>query len=85
MQIIKIKYLQRLPRTFLDAQELIQELVPTAELHTIMMSDPVGDWINIDDDCDLESMYRVANIAEQKIIKVQAEFIPVITQRVKAP
>ena len=76
-QIIKIKYLQKLPLTFLEAKEMIQEIVPTAELCSLIVSDPTGDWIQLEDDIDLESMYKVSKIAEQKIIKIQAEFVPI--------
>ena len=76
-QIIKIKYLQRLPLTFLEAKEMIQEIMPTAELNSLIVSDPTGDWIQLEDDVDLESMYKVSMIAEQKIIKIQAEFVPI--------
>ena len=41
------------------------------------MGDPCGDWVNIEDDADLESMYKLSTIAEQKIIKIQAEFEPI--------
>ena len=76
-QIVKIKYLQSLPLTFLEAKEMIQEIVPTAELSSLIVSDPTGDWIQLEDDFDLESMYKVSMIAEQKIIKIQAEFVPI--------
>ena len=69
-QIIKIKYLQKIPQTFLEAKEMIQEIIPTAELSSLMMGDPTGDWIQIEDDFELESMYKVSLIAEQKIIKI---------------
>ena len=63
-QIIKIKYLQKLPLTFLEAKEMIQEIVPTAELCSLIVSDPTGDWIQLEDDIDLESMYKMSKIAE---------------------
>ena len=56
---------------------MVQEVVPTAKLTGMMMSDPTGDWIHIEESSDLECMYRVARLAEQKIIKIQAEFEPV--------
>ena len=43
---------------------MIQEILPSSTLNGIMMGDPCGDWVNIENDLDLESMYRVSEIAE---------------------
>ena len=73
-RILKIKYLHLLPQTYEEAILMVQDLLPATKLNGIMMGDPCGDWVNIENDLDLESMYRVSELAEQKIIKIQAEF-----------
>ena len=73
-RVFKVKYLNTLPDSFVKLCTLAQTLLPQGNLTSLMVADPCADWITLENDIDIENIYTLATIAEQKIIKINAEF-----------
>ena len=84
-KLLKVKYLNTLPVTFAELCRDAKALLPIGMLTSLMASDPCGDWVTIENDVDVENIYSLARLAEQKIIKLSADFevnpLPVVHQK----
>ena len=73
-KILKVKYLGQRPVSFSELCFETKAFLPVGMLTSILAADPCGDWITIENDVDLQNIYELAKLTEQKIIKVNAEF-----------
>ena len=73
-KLLKVKYLNTLPASFHELCNLTKVLLPMGTLTSLLVADPCGDWVTIENDIDIENIYRLACLTEQKIVKVNAEF-----------
>jgi hypothetical protein len=81
-KVVKVKYLSQGPDSFQDLLLKINRMVQSTkiacqtslELQGVSLADPCGDWVSVEDDEDLRTVYKLVKIAEQKIIKIHADF-----------
>lgn len=72
--LLKVKYLNSLPVTFEHLWEGVSALLPVGQLSSLMASDPCGDQVTLECDTDIENIYSLAKLTEQKIVKINADF-----------
>ena len=63
-KLLKVKYLSSLPTSFACLCRQAKDLLPIGMLNSLLVSDPCGDWITIENDTDIENIYNLAKIAE---------------------
>ena len=63
-RLLKVKYLNTLPASIESMREAVRGLLPETTLVSLMCADPCSDLITMEDDSDVESMYRLAALAE---------------------